>query len=425
MNPSKSGWLTDFIAFRKQSFKKNKEFNKTPQGKHPDQSFYGIIQPTGIMYGHPVNTFGFDNEQNWSDEDGIKVLMADSFFNISELYSNKKIQSESDFDDFINLTLIGICDFYNGVYPEIGISSKNWLGKKKNITELTEQILEKRVLSSTGKRNNFWLGFFSRSQLFLDIYIYGQWTHIHPDNILLEFFKGEKEELSFTSVKVIAAAAHANRHIEQEERALFEHFIATTSLPAEKRRVAQEYFEHGMGIQEIPIQESDSWIIRKFFLELAILTIWSDKKVDESERVFLKEFNDSLGFSSEEFEESLISVEGFLLQNWSQLDSLQGKIDYDFVSSEYINLLINMCANHINRIENMVADDNALLATIRKGNSTELTEDDKQLIRSKFLMILQSIPNFRVVVLPDEFLNYDTLLRIIPKDTITKVLSQN
>jgi hypothetical protein len=425
MDPSKSGWLTDFIAFRKQSFLKNKEFNKTPQGKHPDQSFYGIMQPTGIMYGHPVNTFGFDNEQNWSDEDGIKVLMADSFFNISELYSDSKIQSESDFDGFINRTLIEICDYYNGVYPEIGISSKNWLGKKKNIIELTEQILEKRVISAGGKRNNFWLGFFSRSQLFLDIYIFGQWTHIHPDKVLLEFFKGEKEELSFTSVKVIAASAHANSHIEQEERALFEHFIATTSLPAEKRRVAQEYFEHGMGIQEIPIQQSDSWIIRKFFLELAILTIWSDKKIDESEREFLKEFNDSLGFSIDEFDESLISVEGFLLQNWGQLDNLQGKIDYNFVSSEYINLLINMCSNHINRIENMVADDSVLLATIRKGNSSELTENDKQLIRDKFLMILQSIPNFRVVVLPDEFLNYETLLRIIPKDTITRVLSQD
>jgi hypothetical protein len=351
--------------------------------------------------------------------------MADSLLNIAALYSDNKIETEEDFDSHIGRTLGDINNFYKGVYPELGISSTTWLGKKKENTELTEQILDKRISQIASKKNNFWQNFFSRNQLFLDVYIFGQWSHTHPDDVLLEFFKSEKEEMSFTSVKVIAASAHANSKVEEEERRLFEHFLTTTSLPAEKRRVAKEYFDHGMGIQEIPVQETDPWIIRKFLLELAILTVWSDKKVEDAERKFLVSFKETLGFADEDLEESLIAVEGFLLQNWQQLDSLQGKIDYEAVSDEYMSRLIKMCSSHIHKIENMVADDVTLLATIKKGSASELSEGDKQLIRTKFLEILQSIPNFRVVVLPDDFLSYDNLLKVIPKETITRVLSQD
>ncbi|MEQ8924956.1 MAG: hypothetical protein RLO81_04035 [Fulvivirga sp.] len=425
MNPSKSGWLSQFIDFKLANFSKSSEYKKIHKGKHPDQSFYGIIQPTGIMYGYPVGLFGLENEPKWTDNEKTKVLLVDSLLNIAELYSDNTVETEEGFRQLIENSLTSITEFYKGVYPEIALSSKTWLGKKKTIHEMAERAIEKRVSLTGTKASNFWSSFFSRSQLFLDIYIFGQWTHTNPDNILLEFFKSEKEELSFTSVKVIAAAAHANDQIEEEERSLFEHFLTTTHLPAEKRRVAQEYFEHGMGIQEIPIQESDPWLIRKFFLELAALTIWSDKKVEQTERDFLESFSKSLGFGGDEFEVSLIAVEGFLLQNWTQLDKLQSKINYKAVSEEYIDRLVKMSVAHLSKIENMVAEDYTLLAAIKKGSTNELGDEDKELIKTRFLNILQSIPNFRVVMLPDEFLSYETLLRVIPKETITRVLSQD
>ncbi len=425
MNPSKSGWLNEFVDYRKKAFVLNNEFSKTRMGKHPDQSFYGIIQPTGIMYGYPVNKFGFNEEHEWGDKEKIKVLLADSLINIAELYNETTVENEADFIALIEDAMVNLSDFYKGVYPEIAVSTKNWLGKKKDVFSLAEQIINKRVSLTVSKNGNFWTDFFSRSQLFLDIYIFGQWNHTHPDKVLLDFFRGEKEELSFTSLKVLAAATHANEHIEEEERALFEHFISNSPLPVEKKRVAKEYFEHGLKIQELPIHESDPWIIRKFFLELAMLTVWSDKKVDEKEREFLKSFNESLGFNDDEFEVSLIAVEGFLLQNWSQLERLQSKIDYAAVSEEYIGHLVKMCSRHMNKLESMITDDTPLLSAIKKGNSNELNEDDRQMIRKKFLEILQSIPNFRVVMLPDEFLSYENLLRVIPKETISRILSQH
>ncbi len=424
MNPSNPGWLEEFVNYRKLIFESAAEQKKIRQGKTPDQSFYGLIQPTGIMYGCPVGTYNFDDEHHWTENDRTKILLLDSLINIAELYSEETVNTVEEFEQLVEQTLEVVVEYYRAVYPEISIATKTWLGKKKSPFRTAEQIINKRVNLMNNKNSFFWSSFFSRSQLFLDIYIFGQWTHTKPDNILLEFFKSEKEELTFTSVKVIAAAAHANSIIEDEERVLFEHFISNIELSAEKKRVANEYFEHGMGIQEIPIQESDPWIIRKFFLEMATLTICSDKKIEESERVFLEDFNESLGFTKDDFDVSLLSVEGFLLQNWSKLDNIHEKMDYKAVSEEYVERMIGMSHSHIKRIENKLLEDFQLLSLLKKGHANVLTEDDKLLIRNKFLKILQSIPNFRVVVLPDVFLSYENLLRVIPKEMITKAISQ-
>lgn len=423
MNPSQSGWLSEFVNHKVALFKSKGQQSKPNLGKHPDQSFYGIIQPTGIMYGYPVGSFQFDGEDSLTEEDKIKVLMAESFLNIAELYYTSDINTESEFRILCESALSSVAQFYNGVYPDLAVTTKSWFGKKKNSYDLVEKVLDKRIKATAGADPNFWSSFFSRSQLFLDVYIFGQWTHTHPDSVLLEFFKGEKEDLSFSSVKVIAAAAHANENIEEEESALFEHFLATTALPAEKRRVAQEYFDHGLGIQELPIQETDPWIIRKFFLELAALTVLSDQKIETSERVFLEKFNSSLGFSTEDFEVSMIAVQGFLLQNWPKLDLLQDKVDYNTISEEYIDGLVKLATSYSSKLESKAAADVSLMGLVKKGAVNELSDEEKQTIRKKFIEIIQSIPEFRVIMLPDDFLTYENLLRIFPKESITKLLA--
>lgn len=424
MNPSKPGWLSDYIAHKSSVFAAKGQSPKSKLGKHPDQSFYGIIQPTGIMYGYPVGTFGIEGESDWADEDKIKIVLAESFLSIAELYNGHQLKNESDFSEFCEKALLSVAEFYRGVYPDLNVTYKNWFGKRKSPYSVVEKVLEKRIDLINKSNTNFWSGFFSKSQLFLDVYIFGQWTYTHPDSVLLDFFRGEKEDLSFNSVKVIAAAAHANKKIEQEERDMFEHFIGTITLPAEKRRVAQEYFEHGIGIQELPIEESDPWIIRKFFLELATLTILSDKKIEQIEKDFLESFNESLGFSNDDDIVSLIAVEGFLLQNWAQLDQLQGKINYESISKDYMQQLSKIASIYDKKIGQKILNSEILASTINKGSVSELSDTDKKLIKTKLLAILQSIPEFRVIILPDVFLSYEKLLKVIPREVITRVLTQ-
>jgi len=421
MNPSKKGWLLDFINYRKQQFIDSQEFEKQRLGQDPEQSFYGIIQPTGIMYGFPVQDLKGIDTAKWSDIDHTKISLINSLVNIGELYAEYKPQSNKSFSHLLNEVLEDICQYYEKVFPELSISTTNWLGKKKDILTVAEQLIEKRIKVAFSDDNNFWTGFFNRSQLFLDVYIFGQWSHTKQDTVIQEFFKSEKEDLSYNAVKVMAAAAHSNHHIEVEERGLFQLFIESTGMGSEKKRVAQEYFEHGLGIQDIPIDPSDTWTIRKFFLELALLTIWADKRVEDEELIFLNDFSEKLGFSKPDLQKSMIAIEGFVLENWSQLDDLQSKKDFQEVSNEYIDRVADVAGSYHNRLINDIKSDHRLLKLIQKGTTQDLDQPEKDEITHKFITVLKQIPVFHVISLPDGFLTYENVLRIIPKKVIKEL----
>lgn len=421
MNPSKKGWLSEFLDYRKQHFEQDLEFEKTKIGQDPEHSFYGIIQPTGLMYGYPVQVIRDLEKDTWSDKDRVKVLLINSLFDIATLYAEREVETADTFYDSMMDTLLNINTFYEKVYPESSISSTNWLGKKREPIQVAEQIIEKRVNMTVQDNTNFWLDFFHRSQLFLDVYIFGQWSHTQPDEIIQEFFKSEKDELSYNAVKVMSAAAHSNSTIETEERALFNHFIDSTGMASEKKRVAKEYFEHGLGIQDIPIEHTDPWMIRKFFFELALLTVWSDKKVEDSELDFLTSFNESLGFSPEDLEKSMMAMEGFVLENWPHLESLQDKKDFDQVSSEYISRLSKVAYKFKNRLQNEVSQDGELVRLIKKGNAETLSTEEQKVIKDKLLTILRKVPALSIIALPEQFLDYKNVLKVFPKEVISEV----
>lgn len=423
MDPNKKGWLKEFLQQRVTLISHAKEEEGLNKGQNPDQSFYGIIQPTGIMYGYPVNLLGYEGKTKWGLNEKIKVLIADSALNISQLYR----QADGVLKEFSqeNLTELveAIVNFYNGVYQEISVAPKGWLRKKRNLFEQAEEILDRRIaLIDQEAGNNFWLSFFGYSQIFLDMYIFSKWNITKPNQALIEYFREQKEELSYISVKVMAAASYANEIIEGEEKQLFDHFINSTKLSSNKKKRATGFFENGMQVHEIPVKPGDPWVLRKFFMELAILTVWSDKKVEQSERQFLTDFSNSVGFSDEEFENSMIAVEGFVLQYWGKLDSLQDKIDYVEVSEEYMSRIGKVVGRNKDRIINDIRKDDILLDLLRQGNTRELDDGQKEMARVRLFAVLQGIPSFRVIALPSEFLDYKTLIRIFPKDVFHSVI---
>ena len=146
------------------------------------------------------------------------------------------------------------------------------------------------------KEGDFWVSFFNNSLLFLDIYFFGQWMHANVDKNVAVFFKAEKQTLRFSVVKVLAAAAHANKTIEEEEQGLFDYFLTSSHLNKRQKEEAQKIFRDGVEIEDIDLPTHNSWILKKYFLELAILTVWADRKLEDSEYDFLQRFNASLGF---------------------------------------------------------------------------------------------------------------------------------
>lgn len=419
MNPGEKGWLKEYLEFRKDILKDLNE--NLRQSAHPEHSLYRVIQPTGIMYGQPVGTTGYPDAEQWDDKDRMKILLAESLISSSLLFHDKQIKNADELSQVIFKSLEKIGNFYNTIFPELATPTRSLFGKKKTPLELAERILDKRINHTTDFDKNFWTEFFHNSLFFLDVFIFGQWIHTNADRIVSDFFKFESEELRFSVVKVIACAAHANANVEYEERKLLDFFLQSTDLSPEKKKEAKKIFNEGIQIEEINFPTNNSWILKKYFIEIAILTIWADKRFEDSELDFLKKLSHHLGFSEEDLENSLMAIEGFVLEHWDHLTALQNKQDYEQVSERFVSRMSKITGTHKNRLLREVQESKELMQLLAKAKSQELTAEEKLRMQEMLLVVLKSIPTFVVISLPQRFLTLPMLLKILPNNFFVEV----
>ncbi len=411
VNPSHNGWLSDYLEYRKtifQSFLKD-----AASDSHPEHSMYRILQPTGIMYGHPLNK---KNVSDTTELNKLKLLMAESLISGSLIYHHQEINNEDDFSNVIMKTVQKIGDFYNKIYPELSVSNHTFLGKKKSPLEIAEKILEKRVRKTNKKHANYWVQFFDNIILFLDIYFFGQWMHTSSEKMIAEFFKQEKEELRLSIIKVMSAAAHANKNIEEEEQALFNFFLKSSHLSAQQKKEAQKDFKKGISLTDIYIPNQNSWLLKKFFLELAILTVWVDRKLEDSEMVFLKAFTKKMGFYEEDLENSLLAVEGFILENWSQLNHLRSGHSLSEISAKYLKRVKTTTNKNVIRINDELKKNATISTLLVKSKSENLTEKEEQELHKGLISVLKVVPTFVIIGLPVSYLTLPMLLKILPHE---------
>jgi hypothetical protein len=415
---SGKGWLQNYLELRKDL---PREFNTILRTSHPEFSLYRLIQPTGLMYGQSVGHINYPSANGLSEKDKMKLLLAESLIGSSLLFHNRPLDSAEDLSDFFHKVLDNIVRFYNNVFPELATPTKTLFGRSRSSLEIAEKILDKRI-ELTGKyRDNFWIYFFHNSLLFLDVYIFSQWIHTNADRIVADFFRYEREELRFSMVKIIAATAHADRILDYEERKLFQYFLQSTDLPADKRKEALEIFENGISLQDINIPTDNSWILRKFLLEISILTTWADRRVEQAEQDFLKDLASALNFNEEDLENSLIAIEGFVLENWEQLEYLQDKQDYQRVSDDFVHRVSRLVQKNKGRLLKGIHENTELLRLIRKARAEELTAEEKEKVRGALIAVLKTIPAFVIISLPHRFLTFTVLMRIIPREFLAEL----
>lgn len=415
--PSDKGWLKEYLDFRKNLFQ---DISRRRKASHPEHSLYRILQPLGLMYGQTVGGIEHPSTDEWDEKDKMKILLAESLISSALLFHNKPINTPEDLSDAFVKSLDSITNFYNRIFPELATPSKTLLGKKRSPLEVAERLLDKRIERTASFKDNFWTSFFHNSLLFLDVFIFGQWIHTNADQIVTDFFRYEREELRFSVLKVIAAASHSDETVNYEEQKLVEYFIMGTDLPAAKKKEALTIFSKGVSLDEINLPSENSWILKKFFLEIAILTAWADRKVEADEQNFLKQFCAYLGFSEDDLENSMIAVEGFVLEHWQQLEYLQDKQDYQRVSEHFVARMAKVAERNKGRLLKELQDSHALNELLLKARSQELSNEEAERVREALLDLLKTIPTFVIISLPQRFLTLPILLKILPKNLFNR-----
>ncbi len=420
IDPREKGWLKKYIEYRKYLVAEEKcktIVEKLSPFDKIDEYLYCVTQPTGLMYGFPLNfhTASYPESSKWANKNKMKILLAESFYSSGMYFYKDDIITKKDTIDVHAELTKSISRFYIDFFPHFSKKQhRKEFEKSKNEIELVEYIIGKRIDIKQKWSKNFWTSFFQNSLLFLDVYYFTEWLNSKKIITNSEFYELHND-IRLTILQIIAAAANANKIIETEERSLYNFFLYSSELAPEKEKEASKYLEQGLTVDDIDLHGIDSWLLKKYFLELATLTIWSDKEVDQNEKEFLRKLNTKLGFENKELENSLIAVESFVVENWQEVHYLQDKQKYRIVGNRLLKNIANLVGEYKSKIAQEITESKELLELLNKSRKTKLSLEEKEKVRLQLIDILKTLPVFAIVAIPGSFLTLPLLFRILPK----------
>ncbi len=411
----------------------SKAFNKTPRIEeihygstqiNDEQKLYKAVQPTGLMYGYPIKPvidYGYKTK-DWDSKEKMKLIIADALMH--QKLINKSGEDRDKIREYLILMVDEIIDFYQNNLLQKKIRTRTWWGRKRTNLEILSLIIDNRLKIKAKWQTNFWAGFFNNSMLFLDIYMFGKWVSSEKNHKKYDDFQEKQKQIRINLLKLIAASAYANKIIEKEERKLFEFFLDSALLSSEDKKEAQQFIDSGMLLNEIDFSCVDDWILKKYFFEMGILTIWADRKLENSEKEFVKDLASKLGFDKQELDNSMLAIESFVLTNWHDVHFLRKNQDFNIVKEQWRSRMSDAIRKNKNAVAQEMKESKELMQLLKKQRNEELTEEEKLKVHAQIIDVLKTLPVFVIIAIPGTFMTLPILISILPKSVFPSAFSE-
>ncbi len=406
MDLSEKGWFSDLL--------KSKQVDPIKQLDASNEFIYKSIQPSGLMYGHPILPKEYVSEEflGLDSAEKLKIVLLDGFVKTAIFPSDNVIPTDPD--EYVNFMSKVIVEFYEHAYPDSDVKSKSFWGKKLSNEEIVENIINDRL--NTSKQPTFWGGFFNNSLLFLDVLFFGEWIK-QPEKergTLIE----QRDITHQKLLEVMIAASYADDKLDPEEKELFDDLLESVHLTEPRKKYLQTLLTKGHSIESIDLSDMNIWILRKYILELAILFVWADKIVTEEEQSFINKLGLKLDFTEQEIERSMAAIESFVVTNWGNVSFLQEKNNFSVISNQFIKRMTKVVNENKSMISAEIKESKELMQLLSKSTEEELTVEEQIMVRNQLIDILKILPTFVIIALPGSFLTLPLLMKIIPESAL-------
>ena len=403
LHPGSKGWIKKYFSILENY--QDKLDNDPGTILWPEALIYAYLQPTGIMYGYPTSLLFMEDEymKEWTSEETFKVLLLEGLVLVDHINKGKfdHASLEKSLTEFVN--------FYEETQLEK--AKRSWLSfKGLTIYEKLESIIEQRVDIKASFSNKLWTSYLYNSLLFHDLLLYHEY-HLGADRKLLTEKRGE---IMLDMVKVVAAAATVDAEPSDEEETIFEVFIASADLDSHRHEIAEDFFKNRKSLDDIEFKYEKSWLLCRYVLELAILTVWSDNKVVETEHEFLNKLVDRLGIDEEEKDKSFIAIQSFVNTNMEKIPFLKGKNDMEMLMSGATERWSKILGRSKDKLAAELSQSKELVGLIAKSTNSDLNKEEKEKVKKQFKDLAKTIPSLTLFLLPGGSLLLPIILKIIP-----------
>lgn len=403
MNPSRKGWIKKYFSLLNDY---TERLNKYPGSLlSADELFYGYLQPTGIMYGFPTSLLFIDNDlmKDWSSEEAFKILLLEGLMLTDHLNVGSFNQTaiESALEEFVR--------FYEDTQLEK--AKKGWLNfKGLTVYEKLESIIDQRVDIKIKLSAKLWTSYLYNSLIFQDLLLYNDYHNGVSVDLLIK----KRSKIALDLIKIISVAAHADGHLTEEEEAIFDMFIASADLERTEREEAKSFWGTNKTLDDIDLNYDRTWLLNRYYLEIAVLTIWSNRNVVQAEQDFLTRLTQKLGIPKDEKDRSFIAIQAFVMNNHETVPFLKGKKDGELFMEGATERWKNILGRNKDQLAKELKESKELLGLIAKSTTEELTKEEKERTKLQLKDLARTIPSLTLFLLPGGSLLLPIILKIIP-----------
>jgi hypothetical protein len=383
INPSINGWIDKLFS--------EQHFTNVDQSY---DEFYCSTRKTGFVFGHiiyldapiPIDT------SKWLSDEVSKVGLLLSLFRLYAIH-----QKNVSKDKFIEKTVA----FYSQLHPKSKNILKKMLPASSNSHQL-ETFINDRVKTNEDLFSKNFSHVVTNALLFLDVLAY---FHFLEHAAIPDKYENHFEELLLS---IVSLSLKTKTSISVHDDLLLKLFESSLRYSKNNRMKLNDINDLHLDIVTIDLE-------KKYLIDLAGLSLWSDEKVENEERYFLYKLGEKLGVQDSDILESIHFINHFISSNKNEIPYFKSsnpvKNFYDH-TTENVAVLIN---RNKNRLIKEMSQSKELMQLLAKSSVQELNKEEKKKIKKQLLDVCKSIPSLTIFLLPGGSLLLPILIKFIPQ----------
>jgi hypothetical protein len=152
-----------------------------------------------------------------------------------------------------------------------------------------------------------------------------------------------------------------------------------------------------------------------YLFDIACMSTWSDKIIDEKEQVFLFNLGTELQLSNDIIKNSIDSVNSFYTKHKDSIDLLSSRnIAKNFYdnSSKMVSKLVS---RNKKRLQKEIQQSKELMVLISQSTVRDLSKEESKQLQEQLLDIIKTIPSLAIFMLPGGAILLPLFIKLIPK----------
>ena len=405
LNPGSKGWINKYFDLVDKG-EISLDIEKF-QGFHKMQHMHMVFAKTGISYGYPLD-FIYAKEyinRSWTVDEKMKFLLFECQLFVF-IENNKGLDLASLRVKFID-KLYNYYGFHNGnTIPKLFQLFVKEQEKERRI----EKILKERVhINMNLFHNKWWVRSMNNTFCYIDVILFDEYLFENDIHAIKDYNNYAKNAM----IGVILSA-NSDGDLQRSERSIFNVFLASADLKPRTERELKDLLLNGAGFDDFSDILHENWLLKRFVIDISILTIISNSIIDDTETELLVEMSTYLSVSMEELEDSLSYAESFMIHTQNQHTYTKDSSSYNKVYHNLTKRWTKILHRNKEKIVLEIQESKELIHLIKKHKKEGLTHEEKELMKFHFHDVLKTIPSMVIFLVPGGSLLLPLILKIVP-----------